>query len=184
MWMRTIMQAAGAASILFVAALGGAPAAAGNPSELACAVEALNPEDRAAITAMLTTRTGDLDGTRRAADEAVSRCSARFGWSESEADAAKGHMAGSLMQAHHRAVLAAAGVDVAWLEREVAADASLIAAAATMSGDPPEYRTFSERVLSRLDARHRDDPVVFYAIGGFVFSTAFLIGEERRFTSK
>lgn len=180
---RTIRGAMRAALLLLGSVIAGSPLAAAPPSQLSCAVETLSPADRAAITRMLTTRTGDLAATRRAGSEAVSRCAVRFGWSKGQADAAMGHMAASLMQAHHRATLAGAGIDVAWLEREVAADAELIASSAPLDGDTPAFHAFSRRVLSRIDARHRSDAAVAEAVGAFVFSTAFLLNEERRFAA-
>ena len=175
-WNRTALSVA--------AAFAAAPALAGEPSELACPVAALSAGDKAAITAMLITRTGDLAATRRAGDEAVSSCGARFEWNEREADAAKGYMAASLMQAHHRATLAAAGIDVEALERDVAADDQLVAAAAmAVQGLPPEAERLLVRRLTALAVRHRISAALGEALGAFVFSTSFLVSEGRRFAT-
>jgi hypothetical protein len=181
---RTLTRAGRAAALLLATAFAGPPLLAAPVSELPCAAEALSPPDRAAITAVLTTRIGDLAATRRAGFEAVARCTARFGWSKVEADAAMAHLGASLMQAHHRATLVAAGIDAAWLEREVASDRRVIASSAALESDTPAFHAFSRRVLSRLDARHRSDVAVAEAVGAFVFSTAFRLSQERRFSGE
>jgi hypothetical protein len=179
----TWYRAAGAAAALLYAGFA-APAIAGDEAELACPIAGLGAAERTALTTI-----GEDRSARRAAQAVVARrvaaCAARFGWNDRERSAAAHYVAPYLTRERFRAALAEEGLDLARIERDVLADAPLMAAAVAPQSSPPALDEHLRRLVATEQAwvaRNEGAREKLQALGGLVSATALAEGARRRFT--
>ncbi|HEX8193822.1 MAG TPA: hypothetical protein VF552_13070 [Allosphingosinicella sp.] len=161
-----------------------APAWAGEEAELNCPLATLGEADRNAIATISEDRSA-----RRAAMEAVARgvaeCANRFGWSAEERSAASHYVGPFIARERYRRVLAGEGLDLARIERNVHADAPLMAAAFARRPSPPELDKHLQRLIAAEQAWITRNEVArekLQALGGLVSATALAEAARLRFT--
>ena len=162
-----------------------APAAAGPVAELGCLEETLSAEQSTALVEGVGKGRRAAKQDVRAGAAAVMACARRFEWTPGEVQAASHYIPAFAAQRRFRSEMAGHSVDLAWIEREIAADERLVAAAAELRGSPPELSAFLARIepsLAAWQARHGGDPAAVTALGGFVAATALLEGMRLRFS--
>lgn len=161
------------------------PAEAGGVTELDCAVAGLSRADGETLIAGV--ERGEAARNNAAvpvAAEVVSACARRFDWNREEFRSASHYVPAFLAQQRFRGMLRGQELDLAAVERQVQADAALVAAAAEMRRNPPELAAFLTRLEPSVVAwaeRHSNDEQLLNALGGFVAATAIVEGMRLRF---
>ncbi|HZF94308.1 MAG TPA: hypothetical protein VEZ20_05470 [Allosphingosinicella sp.] len=159
-------------------------AAAGPVAELACLEQAISAEQSSALVSGVGEGRVAPKQDLQPGVAAVVACARRFEWTRAEVQAASHYMPALFAQRRFRAELAGQSLDLAWVEREVAADEALVAAAGELRGTPPELMAFLTRIapsIAEWQVRHSEDRAALTAFGGFVAATALVEGTRRRF---
>jgi len=161
--------------LITAAAAFAAPAAAADPDQIGCPVEALAAPDRERLAEHVRRQGQPTEPAMQVFYRSVDGCVSRHGWSAGAARQSIIYNLAFIGQRQTRALLEERGVEVAEIERLLLADAETIAASRTESA--PEamlafYNGLDPAMRRRLEAEERGDTAEL--LGSFLMFRAAL----------